>query len=107
MARGSQIIGFRRLGFSPVEIVVAGSTDTSLTIVMRPVAQRLSTIEVTGNSLSRKLDLRGFYDRMRDVERGIHRGSFITPEDLEARKPNYITQMIEGFPTIQVSALRG
>ena len=103
---GKLRLGFRRLGFSPVDTSIT-AIDSTLSIVMRPVAQRLSTIEVTGTNLSRKLDLRGFYDRMRDVERGINRGYFITPEDLESRKPNYITQMLENFPSVKVDALLG
>jgi hypothetical protein len=43
-----------------------------------------------------------FYDRMRDVERGINRGYFITPEDLEQRRPNFITQMLESYPSVRV-----
>jgi hypothetical protein len=108
VARGPLKLEFRRLGFAPVDTaLLAGQVDTSFAIVMRPLAQRLSAVEVVGTNSSRKLELRGFYDRMRDVERGINRGYFITPEDLEARKPNYITQMTEGFPSIRVDALLG
>ena len=52
---------------------------------------------------SEALERRGFYERMRGVERGINRGYFITPEDLEQRRPNYITQMLENYPSIRVS----
>ena len=43
---------------------------------------------------------------MRGVERGINRGFFITPEYLEQRRPSYITQMLENYPSIRVSGRR-
>lgn len=78
-----------------------------MTIVMRPLAQRLSTIESADARSSRALEASGFYDHMRDVERGINRGYFITPEDLAARNLNVITQMLEGYPSIRVDAMQG
>jgi hypothetical protein len=41
---------------------------------------------------------------MKDAERGINHGYFITPEDFERRKPNWVTQMAEGFPTVRTCA---
>jgi hypothetical protein len=91
----------RRLGYGPEELVVPPGHDTTITLIMTPLAVRLSTVEVVSN-MSSKLEMRGFYDRMRDVERGINRGYFITPEELEARNPNFITQMLENYPSIRV-----
>ena len=105
--RSSFRILLLRIGFQPVEVTVPAGSDTSLIVVMTPVAVRLSTVQVLGEQMSSKLELRGYYDRMRDVERGINRGYFITPEDLERRKPNFITQMLEGYPSVRVDALRG
>lgn len=96
-----------RIGFEPTEVHVAAGSDTSLRLSMIPVAVRLSAVQVLGTAMSSKLDLRGFYGRMRDVERGINRGYFVTPEDLERRKPNFITQMFEGYPSIRVDTRYG
>jgi hypothetical protein len=63
---------------------------------------QLKEVEVTGASSFGSLDTYGFYRRMKEVERGAARGWFITPEDLERRKPNWITQMAEGLPGIRV-----
>lgn len=96
-----------RIGFEPAEARIPAGADTTLRIAMTPVPVRLSAVQVLGTQMSSKLELRGFYGRMRDVERGINRGYFITPEDLERRKPNFITQMLEGYPSIRVNAMYG
>jgi hypothetical protein len=96
-----------RIGFEPAEAGIPAGSDTAIRIAMTPLAVRLSAVQVLGTQMSSKLELRGFYDRMRDVERGINRGYFITPEDLERRKPNFITQMLEGYPSIRVDAMHG
>lgn len=92
-----------RIGFEPADLNIPAGGDTTLRIAMTPVAVRLSAVQVLGVQMSSKLELRGYYGRMRDVERGINRGYFITPEDLERRRPNYITQMFEGYPSIRVT----
>lgn len=99
-------VTFMRIGFERIDLTVRPGRDTTLTISMTPLAVTLTAVEVVAAS-SAKLELRGFYDRMRDVERGINRGYFITPEDLEQRRPNFITQVLEGYPSIRVDALRG
>ena len=104
--RSQAKVSFRRMGFVPIDTLLTPG-DSSLTVVMLPLAVRLSTVEVLGANMSHKLELRGFYERMRDVERGINRGYFITPEDLDSRKPNFITQMLEGYPSIRVNSQYG
>jgi hypothetical protein len=98
---------FFRIGYEPSELQVKPGADTTLRVIMTPVAVRLQAVQVLGTQMSNKLELRGFYGRMRDVERGINRGYFITPEDLERRKPNFITQMFEGYPSIRVDQRYG
>jgi hypothetical protein len=92
----------RRIGFHVTEVSLPAGADTAISVVMAQSAVRLSTVTVVAPG-SAKLETRGFYDRMRDVERGINRGYFVTPEDLEQRRPNFITQMFEGYPSIRVS----
>jgi hypothetical protein len=91
-----------RIGFAPTEATIAAGSDTAVRIVMTHVPVRLSGVRVTGTQMSAKLRLHGFYERMKDVESGINRGYFITPEDLERRKAPTITQVFEGFPSIRV-----
>lgn len=103
---GSATVIIRRIGFEPAEVSLREMPDTALRVRLRQIPTQLKGITVTGASAYRSLDTYGFYGRMRDVERGINHGYFITPEDLEKRKPAYITQMVEGFPTVRVEGPR-
>jgi hypothetical protein len=67
---------------------------------MNALAVALPEQRITGRAAFVSLDLNGFYRRMKENERGINHGYFITPEDLEFRKPNRITQMVEGIPGV-------
>lgn len=92
----------RRIGFEPEEITLESKPDTMIRVSLRPVPLLLKGVVVTGASAYRSLDIHGFYGRMRDAERGINHGYFITPEDIERRKATWITQMSDGFPTVRV-----
>lgn len=93
----------RRIGFAPEEIVFDMSPDTAIRVRMSAVATALPEQRITGRAAFVSLDLNGFYRRMKDAERGINHGYFVTPEDLEFRKPNQITQMVEGFPSVYMT----
>lgn len=105
-ATGSATVIIRRIGFEPAELKFQVLPDTALRVQLRAIPTELKGVLVTAASAFRSLDTYGFYDRMRDAERGINHGYFITPEDLEKRKPAYITQMVEGFPTVRVEGQR-
>ena len=42
-----------------------------------------------------------------DVERGINRGYFVTPEELEQRRPSVITSAIEHLPNVRIRMIPG
>jgi hypothetical protein len=88
-----------RIGFAPVDTTL--EPIDSLVIVMQPLAAALDPVSVVARGL-RSLEIHGFYDRLRDVERGINRGYFVTPEDIERAKASYTTRMLQGFPTVRV-----
>jgi hypothetical protein len=90
----------RRIGFSPEEVKFEAAPDTAIRVRMKVLAASLPEQRITGRAAFVSLDLNGFYRRMRDHEKGINHGYFITPEDLELRKPNVITQMVEGLPGV-------
>ena len=70
---------------------------------MRPIPLELKAITVTaGGSAFISLDLSGFYQRLKDSERGFTRGHYITPEDIAFRKPHLVTQLIEGIPSVRI-----
>ena len=104
---GGATILVRRIGFEPAEVLLRVMPDTALRVLMKAVPVELKGVVVTGASAYRSLDTYGFYRRMEDAERGINHGYFVTPEDLERRKPNFITQMVEGYPSIRVGGPAG
>ena len=92
----------RRIGFSPEELKIDAAPDTAIRVRMTAVATSLPEQRITGRAAFASLDLNGFYRRMRDAERGVNHGYFMTPEDFESRKPFQITQMVEGLPAVLV-----
>lgn len=92
----------RRIGFEPTEVILTEMPDTAVQVRMRSVARTLETQVVTVRSPYARLDLGGFYRRMKEVERGARTGYFVTPEDLELRRPLNVTDAVEQFPDIQL-----
>jgi hypothetical protein len=92
----------RRIGFSPEELKLDAAPDTAIRVRLTAFATALPEQRITGRAAFVSLDLHGFYGRMRDAERGVNHGYFMTPEDFEFRKPNQITQMVEGLPAVVV-----
>ena len=90
----------RRIGFSPEELRFDAAPDTAIRVRMSALATTLPEQRITGRAAFVSLDLNGFYRRMKDHERGINHGYFVTPEDFEFRKPHQITQMVEGHPSV-------
>jgi hypothetical protein len=90
----------RRIGFSPEELKIDAAPDTAIRVRLTAFATSLPEQRITGRAAFVSLDLHGFYRRMRDAERGVHHGYFMTPEDFEFRKPHEITQMVEGLPAV-------
>ena len=99
---GSFSLLIRRIGFEPTEVKLTGMPDTAVTVRMTAIATALPEQRVTGAAAFVSLDLRGFYRRMRDAERGINHGYFVTPEDLLLRNPLNVTDAVEQFPLLRL-----
>ncbi len=98
---GRAVLDFRRLGYRPGQLTLELHADTTVTMSLIPVAQKLQGQEVT-TPRSFALALHGFYERMADREKGINSGHFITAEDIERRNPRRLTQMLEDIPNVSV-----
>ncbi len=92
----------RRIGYRAVELSLDPGGDTTIVIALTPAAQPLPKSVVAGADRSRALELHGFYDRLGNHRKGISWGWFITPEDIDRRRPNLITYMIENLPSVSV-----
>lgn len=100
---GAGVVHVRRIGFKPMNTSFAAGGDTSLTLQLEPLARQLEGAIIEATALSRTLELRGFYGRLRDREKGINSGQFVTVEEVEQRNPFRLTQMLDGRSGIRVS----
>lgn len=88
-------IAVRRIGFLPAKVLVEPGTDTTITVAMQQLAVLLTTQVVRAQQQVRALEMRGFYSRMLERERGALVGEFVTPEEIEMRNPQRVTQLLE------------
>jgi hypothetical protein len=95
-------IAVRRVGYRALETTLAGLPDTSITLVLAPLAGNLETVRIVEDQTVNSLELNGFYRRMREKTRGANTGHFITPEDIERRPVSRVTQLVEGLRGVQV-----
>jgi hypothetical protein len=105
--RKAQTLNVRRIGFEPLEIKLPEGGDTSLVVTLAPLPQRLQKMIVEAERTQSRLERRGFYARMKEHEKGIIVGHFITPEEIEQRKPYRITQLFEGRSGIRLKRAGG
>ena len=102
---GTQTVEVRAIGFQPIEhaIVLSSADPATLDVRLRERVTELAGVNVRATAVRARLA--PFYERMRDSERGINHGYFITQEEIERRKPAFLTQLFENIPTVRV--LRG
>jgi hypothetical protein len=101
---GRLSLEIRRVGFRPLELTVpVVATDTALALIMHPLGATLETVRIEAEATVRSLELHGFYDRLRERERGTNTGHFIMPEEIEARRGTIkVTQLVQGIPSMRV-----
>lgn len=86
-------IGVRRIGYQPVYFdveLIAGST-IHIEARLAPIVTRIREVVTLDEPLSGGLHRRGFYDRMQRFD-----GTFITPAELERRRPSLASQILRG-----------
>ena len=101
ISSGSGFLRIRRIGFKPLNAPYEAGGDTSMTVQLAPVARLLETAVIEATAVSRALELRGFYRRFQEHEKGINAGQFITAEEIQQRGPTRITQMLDGRPGVK------
>jgi hypothetical protein len=99
---GGATLLVRRIGFEPEEVRFAARPDTAIVIRMKPAATALPELRVTARSPFVGLDLHGFYRRREEAQRGPAHVYFITPEDLDLRKPVHIPNALEHLPNVRI-----
>jgi hypothetical protein len=85
----------RRIGFLPVKFRVVPGADTTIKVPMEQLAVLLNTQMIRAQQLVRTLELRGFYARALESQNGALVGDFVTPEEIEMRNPQRVTQLLD------------
>ena len=107
-------LNVRRIGFLPTRVRVEPGTDTTFTITIQQLAVLMTTQVVRAQQQTRTLELRGFYERMLEHQRGalvgvfiLLVGVFILPEEIEMRNPQRVSQLLEARQGVQVRRFGG
>ena len=102
---GARRLELRRVGFNPLFTRVNINGDSALHLVMTPLPASLAKVKIEAEAAVVSLELAGFYQRLRDKERGANTGHFITPEEIERRRGS-VTQVVTGLPGLHVERFR-
>jgi hypothetical protein len=92
---GTFDVQVRRIGFLPTKFKVLPGADTTIKVPMEQLAVLLNTQVVRAQQLVRILEVRGFYERALESQRGALVGDFVTPEEIEMRNPQRVTQLLD------------
>ncbi|MGV3709002.1 MAG: carboxypeptidase-like regulatory domain-containing protein [Gemmatimonas sp.] len=94
--RDSLSVLTRRMGYTPYQGKIGKhSTGQAYTVRMARTSRTVETMFIRANESRRGLELTGFYDRMRQSQRGAGSGYFFTPEDVEATASTSVYQMLQ------------
>ncbi|MHB1096870.1 MAG: hypothetical protein ACYC3F_11930 [Gemmatimonadaceae bacterium] len=95
-ARDSVRVSARRIGFRPFDgWARRAAGDDAFEAAMTPLAAVIDTVRVTVRQ-STPLSRTGFYDRAERAQKGATLGEFITPEELDARNPSRLSNILQG-----------
>ena len=100
-SRGKVTLQAQRLGYLPAKLNLDIRADTTIEIFLLPRAQNLPTQTVLARAQSH-LDRIGFYDRLRDAEKGALYGYFIPPESLAVRNNERLSDVVNRVPGLRL-----
>jgi hypothetical protein len=93
-SRAAVTLELRRIGYLPTRVVVPPGGDTTIAVIMSPLLFRLNAVRIAAERV-RSLELHGFYARLAHRETWGSSAQFVTPEEIEFRKPNRVTQLLD------------
>ena len=91
-----------RVGFMPTRFGLAEGGDTTVTILMLPIAHELPKVDVKATEVDPALDRSGFTQRLKEKEHGTNTGILITAAAIDRRHPRDISSMFEDLPNVTV-----
>ncbi len=97
----------QRMGYTPFDGAVTVD-DGVFRVVLVRITQELEEVRVIAER-NTPLSRNGFYDRMLRVQRGAIVGEFITPEELNQRRPMQVSNILTGrrYVTVRREGARG
>jgi hypothetical protein len=105
--RGQVDLRVQRIGYQPFQRKVAAPTQGGEILVqLSPLAMGIDTVRAVA-SRETPTSRTGFYDRMERVRNGAITGEFITPEELQQRNPQKISDILRGRRSVTVARLSG
>jgi hypothetical protein len=98
----------RRIGYAPFSGKVTRDANGVYAVTLARTASEIQGVQVVANPLASPLARNGFYDRMQRVQNGAIVGEFITPEELDLRKPMQASYALAGkrYVTVQREGMR-
>lgn len=104
--RDSLRLTVRRIGFKPFDGMSGRDSSGAFQVTLAPIVQNLKTVTVNDRLTKSPLELNGFYDRAREVQRGAFRGEFFTPEDLNLRPSGSVGQFLAASRYLTIGRTR-
>ena len=100
--RGKVSFDLHRIGFMPSRFSLGDGGDTTLIIILFPSPQTLPKVAIQESVIGVNLRRGGFAERLEQRRRGTNSGFFVTPEEIELRKPRDVTDLFRTFPGVNV-----
>ena len=95
-------VNIRRIGFNPAyQKITLPDSDAVITVRLSGIAQTLGAVNVTTERVVRSVEATGFYARWTERQKGLNSGTFIGPDEIEARAPSLTTNLLR-----EVNAIR-
>jgi hypothetical protein len=95
-------VNVRRIGYKAAyQKIALPDSDAVIAVRMDVLAQTLGAVNVNAQRGPRAVEQTGFYDRWNDRQKGLNSGTFIGPDELEARAANLTTSLLR-----EVNAIR-
>ncbi|MFI5214691.1 MAG: carboxypeptidase regulatory-like domain-containing protein [Gemmatimonadales bacterium] len=98
---GMTVLQVRRVGYHPADFSILVPPDSTLRVAIQliPSAVPLDTLTVSASADNFPgLQVNGFFERMADRRRGGGSASFVTPEEIERRHPQKVTDLLAQLP---------
>jgi hypothetical protein len=103
---GSVRLDLRRLGYMPTQFQFDRAPDTTVVLMLLVSPSTIAEMTIIATGSLGVLQKRGFYRRLAQADAGMLRGLFITPEDIDRRKPAKTSTLIDGISGIKLTTVR-